>query len=145
MTDNIIKSGVYVEGVEITSEHIGMELIVFESGSDFLTAGCSYPIVKVVEGSFEMLDDDDDIDDLYAVDVYRSKDWGLVFKWAKPTKQPQPTIKSTLTSRKKMAKEIKEAYNNLQLAIANAEKCGMMVVVKDDDIKITYNPPMEEY
>lgn len=145
MTDDIIKSGVYVEDVEITPEHIGMELTVVKSSSRYLTEYCSYPIIKVIEGIIKILDDEDDLEDLYHIDMGDINNVRFIFKWAEPIKQPQTTIKSTLTSRKKMAKEIKEVHNNLQLAIANAEQCGMVVVVSSDDVKITYNPPMEEY
>lgn len=140
----IIKSGIFVGGVEVTSEHIGRKLVVVESTTTHLTEGCSYCIMDVRVDGIYLLDNDEDEDDLYRVIENEVKREFLTFKWKEVVQLP-PKLKSTPTSRKKIAKEIKEIHESLQFAIANAEEHGMIVKLEDNDIKISYQPPMEEY
>lgn len=136
----IIKSGVYVDGVEITSEHIGTKLVVL--GDDYgdskvsvvyQPVGFETSIVRVDSNYFYTEDADGDeravcVDDCYS--------------FATPPKTKQ---KSSKPQRQKLAKAIREAKNVMDAAIKEAEEVGMMVDITKDSVKITFNPPMEEY
>lgn len=137
---NIIKSGVYIGNTEVTSEHIGKKVIVLpdEDGDSMASnkyqpVGYETTIIEVYDGYFYTEDNDGDLREVDADNCY---------KWATPQKPP---VKSSKPQRQKLAKAIKEARKQLDEAVNNAKEVGMNVSMDGDTIKITYNPPMEEY
>lgn len=137
----IIKTGLFVDGVEITSEHIGDELEVLVSCSDrWLPVGFVTAIVGVSTDGLITLQDVGGEESVYEIDLDDAKLWK--FKWVT---HPKPKKSSTKQQRQKLAKAIREAKAALDLAVSEAEEVGMVVDISKDDVKITFNPPVEEY
>lgn len=135
----IVKTGLFIEGVEVTSEHIGKKLEVVSSDNDrWLPEGFVTTVVSVSEYSITLKDTGGE-GSIYEVDK-NEIDWE--FKWTTP---PKPQKTSTKPIRQKLAKAIKEAKAALDSAILEAEEVGMVVDISNDCVKITFNPPVEEY
>lgn len=134
-----IKTGFCIDGVEVTSEHIGKKLEVLESDDDdYLPVGF-VTVIKAVYESGVLLQDTSGSDNYYAVDIewYRWK-----FKWATLA---EPKKSGSKRQRQKIAKTIRDAKAALDLAVRAAEEVGMVVNISKDCVKITFNPPAEEY
>lgn len=137
MTDHI-----KVEGTEITEEHVGKKLIIVETESrEYLPVGFEGEICRVEDDGQVFLFDTAKTEhngSCYGVSVreYQSDDWkfklGEGFK-ARP--------KTSITERKRLAKEIRAAKEVLKDAVLAAREVGMVV----DGENITYNPPQEKY
>lgn len=135
----IIKTGLFVDGVEITSEHIGKKLEVLKSNSDrWLPVGFVAVIVGVDDNVIS-LQDRGGASSFYEVGLGDADDWK--FKWVT---HPKPK-KSSKEQRQKLAKAIREAKTVLDTAIKEAEEVGMVVDIFEDCVKITFNPPVEEH
>lgn len=136
----VIKSGKFIDDVEVTSEHIGKKLEVLKSDEDhWLPVDFITTIKGVHDNGVILLHDTGGADSYYEVDL-ESNCWK--FKWVTPHKPKNP---STKPQRQKLAKAIREAKAALDSAIQEAEEVGMVVDVSKDNIKITFNPPVEEY
>lgn len=139
----IIKSGVMIDGIEITSEHIGKKLEVVETESNhWLPVGFIATITGVTESEIS-LQDIGGPENCYEIEnEYINSAAGWEFKW---TVEPKPKKTSTKSQRQKLAKAIKEAKKVLDDAVEEAENVGMVVDISKDSVKITFNPPLEEY
>ena len=144
---NIIKSGLFIEGVEVTSEHIGQEVVLHrdvwdlqKDGQNIITAvrGEDFRVSWFEDNSTDFnWVDDCDVD---VISNWKWKDRSIVSK-TQPTK---PHIKTTATQRKKLAKEIREAEKLLKQAIANAQECGI-IVSGYKDLVVEFYPEKEVY
>lgn len=137
---SIIKTGFDIDGVEVTSEHVGKNLrVIKSSNSHWLPVNFIATIVGVRCNGEIILQDTGGVDSYY--DVYLESDcWG--FEWVTPVK---PKKSSTKPMRQKLAKAVREAKAALDLAVSEAEEAGMVVDISKDCVKITFNPPLEEY
>lgn len=136
----IVKTGYCIDGIEVTSEHIGNKLEVLKSGDHYwLPAGFIATIENVYDNGVIDLLDTGGGDSSYGVDL-DAVHWE--FKWVT---LPKPKKPSTKSMRQKLAKAVREAKTVLGNAIKEAEEVGMVVSVSGDGIKITFNPPVEEY
>ena len=149
----IIKTGMYIEGVEITSEHIGQKVILDENIYDLDSEAVN--IIDVVGDevmlhfrvrSLNMSGDSydwfcpEDLKDVKTVSRWKWADRSIVEGQDKSMEVED----SSKIERKILAENIRNAEKELQKAIANAEECGMMVSgLQNTTIK--YQPPMEEY
>lgn len=136
----IIKSGRFIDGVEVTSEHIGKKLKVIKSDDHrWLPVDFISTIRAVSSDNIIDLHDTGGGDSHYAIDLNYGS-WE--FKWVN---RPKPKKSSAKQQRQKLAKSIREAKSALALLVSEAEEIGMVVSISEDDIKITFNPPREEY
>lgn len=137
---SIVKTGRYIDGIEVTSVHIGKKLVVLKSDDDrWLPVGFIATIENVYDNGVIDLLDTGGGDSSYGV-VLNDAHWE--FKWDTPPKLKKASTKSL---RQKLAKAIREAKKVLDNTVKEAEEVGMVVSVSDDGIKITFNPPVEEY
>lgn len=135
----IIKTGLFIEGVEVTSEHIGKNLkVVSTTHRRWLPVGFVTTIVDVFE-SLLVLRNVKGESSWYGVAALANN---FEFEWVT---LPKPKNSSTKSQRQKLAKAIKEAKVALDSAIQEAEEVGMKVDISNDGVKITFNPPVEEY
>lgn len=137
---NIVKTGLFIEDIEVTSEHIGKKLEVLRSNSDWLPVGFITIIEGISSDGVITLQDTGGEDSYCDVKCSDVDDWK--FKWVTP---PKPKKSSTKPQRRKLAMAVRAAEEVLQHAIQNAEDVGMVVSVSGNGIKITFNPPTEEY
>lgn len=129
----VIKTGGFIEGIEVTSEHIGMELKVLGTTNGYrLPEGFITIIEDVKSDGVVVLKDATDVHGTYIVNL-KSDCWS--FAWVPITKKQRHVL----------AKAIREAKAVLDLAIQEAEEVGMVVDISDGNIRITFNPPVEEY
>lgn len=145
----IIKSGLFVEGLEVTSEHIGQELNIGENFKDLST---DYKCIIT-----EIDSDDCPIRvENREEGVYIDHEWldieeqGKILHWKwvdRSLVEPQkPKQSSTKPTRQKLAKAIKQSVADLQKLIDEADSYGMIVEgISIEDIKVKFYPPMEEY
>lgn len=137
---NIVKTGLFIEDIEVTSEHIGKKLEVLRSNSDWLPVGFITIIEGVSSDGVITLQDTGGTDSHYDVECSDVDDWK--FKWVTP---PKPKKSSTKSMRQKLAKAVREAKAILDSTVSEAEEVGMIVDISKDGVKITFNPPVEEY
>lgn len=139
---SIIKTGFDIDGVEVTSEHIGNKLKVIKTGnSRWLPVDFIATIEAVYSSGQITLQDTGGVDSHYDVDLESESDcWE--FKWVAPAK---PKKSSTKQQRQKLAKAIREVKAMLDFVVSEAEEVGMVVDISEDGVKITFNPPVEEY
>lgn len=144
----IIKSGLFIEGVEVTSDHIGEEIDIVRPWSNFQNPSAStYNIGAVdTDNTFclrQLTGDKKEyrwvtettIDRNGAIDHWRWVDRSVV----------NPHATSTKPQREQLAETIRDAKAALDLAVREAEAAGMKVDISKDGVKITFNPPAEEY
>lgn len=135
----VIKSGLYIEGAEVTSEHLGKKIQVIQSDNErWLPVGFTTTIKGVYSNGVIDLEDTGGEDSCYTV-APMVECWE--FKWVTPAKPK----KSSKEQRQKLAKSIREAKMVLDTAIKEAEEIGMVVDISNDFVKITFNPPAETY
>ena len=136
----IVKSVYFIDGVEVTSEHIGKKLKIFKSNDNhWLPVGFVTTIVGVRSKSVIDVQDIGGTNSYYTIDL----DFGCwEFGWVTPVKRKKS---STTQQRQKLAKDIREAKMVLDTAVKEAEEVGMVVDISNDFVKITYNPPAETY
>jgi hypothetical protein len=135
----MIKSGFFIEGVEVTETHIGRMLEVVKSNTSFYPVGFTTPILNVSSGFYELADTDGDLCNWCSED-----DNEVDFKWSRP---PVPKVKSTPAQRKKCANAIKVQLSVLLATVNDAEVLGVEVCLTNirEGVKITFDPPQEEY
>tara|TARA_Y100000310_G_scaffold74348_1_gene70463 strand:+ start:5526 stop:6023 length:498 start_codon:yes stop_codon:yes gene_type:complete len=123
-TDIIKKSGVIVEGVEISSEHIGQNLEVVESNeSRYLPKGFISEVLEVSNGGMVLLDTGNERSNgWYLSDKYIT---GMKFKWVDRSLVAllKPPVKQVSENvRGKKAKALREAWEAKEKAICEYEK-----------------------
>lgn len=163
----IIKSGLIVEGVEITSEHIGMKLEVVETDSDrYLPVGFETKVLEVHDMSVAFYDTDHNERSGYGVADYEYDDFK--FEWVdrsivEPPKPAQPVKMVGEQKRTAIAKQLRaaweakeeadKAYQEL-LEQATSDKVGLSVTTLghdeggnkiDDELRISFDAPTKYY
>lgn len=135
----IIRSGVFVEGVEVTSEHIGMMLEVVETDTDkYLPVGFNTRILDVSSGKVVLLDTDNNEDEPFHMEVHNS----IKLKWMNLVQK----VESTQLEREQLAKNIRKQHEKLQKLLKQARQYGMIVDVgMKNEFEISYQEPKEEY
>lgn len=135
----IIRSGVLVEGVEITSEHIGMMLEVVETDEyTYLPVGFHAKVVDVSNGELHLLDTDDDADSPSTIEINDL----VKLKWISPVQK----LESVQPEREQLAKSIRKQYKKLQKLLKQAQQYNMIVDVElKNEFEISYQEPKEEY
>tara|TARA_R110000765_G_scaffold380477_2_gene471535 strand:- start:446 stop:844 length:399 start_codon:yes stop_codon:yes gene_type:complete len=132
----MIKSGMSIEGIEVTDTHVGKEVVVTMTNNDrYLPVGFKAKIHYVGSNDYEVLDNEGDV---FCIDNNQE------FKWATP---PKPLPKTTPAQRKKLASAIKVELNVLLAAVKDAEAVGMEVDLTDvrEGVKMSFQPPMETW
>ena len=144
-----IKSGMFIEGVEVTSDHIGQEVNI---GENFKCLSTDYKcIITEIDSDdcpirVENSDKNGYIDHEWVDKMEQDK--VLHWRWVdrslvEPPKQKQS---STKPARQKLAKSIKQSVADIQKLIDEAESYGMIVEgLQIEEIKVKFQPPMEEY
>lgn len=142
MTDKI-----KIGGLEFTEKDVGKFVVVEETGSErWLPVGFEAEVLTVNKGTIYVLDTDNEKENPYEICA------GGYFKFKWKT-QPAPKKQVSKQQRKKLALKVKEAYTSQQeaneafnLAEEACNQAGMDVALNDDDsIKVSYQPPLEEY
>lgn len=132
----MIKSGMFIEGIEVTDAHVGKGVVVTKSdNSRYLPVGFKTKIHYMYSDCYEVLDNGGDE---FSVDNDQE------FKWVTP---PTPLPKSTPAQRKKLASAIKVELKALLAAVLAAEEVGIEVDLTGvrEGVKMSFQPPMEEY
>lgn len=139
---DIIKSGYYIDDVEVTSEHIGMKAEVVETDNrTYLPIGFIATIHSV---ECDYVEFEDAGGDSSYYDVHNSEH-RFKFKWVNsPVIKPKQS--STKPARQKLAKSIKQSVADIQKLIDEAESYGMIVEgLQIEEIEVKFQPPMEVY
>lgn len=142
----VIKSGVMIEGVEVTSEHVGKNLRIISGYGSYFYKEDTYPIDDVFSGYVYVLDKDKDSVEYYGEGHCDNNTGSIVFGWEKAVKTVSIDA-SSITSRKKLAKQVQTDLKALLASIDDAEKVGMNLDLTNikEGIKMTFQPPLEEY
>ena len=139
----IIKTGCCIDGIEVTSEHIGKNLVVLKTYDDQrLPVGFVTTIKNVYGGVVDLQDAGGEYS---CYDVELDSDY-WEFEWVEPINlEVLKKEASTKPQRMRIAETIRDAKAALDLAVSAAEEAGMKVSISNDGVKITFNPPVEEY
>lgn len=145
-----IKSGLFIEGVEVTDEHIGKEINI---GEDVWDLSTDYKcVITNVDESYspvriDNIGDDGDCVEYNWVELDDQKEI-LHWKWVDRSMvlPPKPTQPSSKQQRQKLAKQLKFAIEEVKKQLEELGEYGMIVEGVDiGDVKIKFQPPMEEY
>jgi hypothetical protein len=131
MTNDVIKSGVFVEGVEVTSDHIGKYLEVVRTNTPrYLPLGF-HAKIYIREHEDEilgLLDTECKQDDLYYCGLSDDELWE--FRWVDRSivTPKKPVKQASEQARSKLAKQLREAWN----AKCEAEKAYLKLLEKSE-------------
>lgn len=137
---SIIRSGVFIENIEVTSEHIGKRVRVIHDGNKYQPFGFVTTIDGVYDGDFDILDNNGHVRGVHTSNQYEWVDH--------PSKKPEPAIyqDSTKQQRQDIADSIRQYKAQLDDALKAAKEMGMTVATcEDGSVKINFQPPLEEY
>lgn len=156
----VVKSGLFVEGIEVTSKHIGKELEVVVTDSDrWLPVGFVATLDSVARsGTLHIKDNSNDSWDFNLENV---DEWGrFTFKWVdRTTVAPAKPVKMVSEqARSKTAKQLRDAWEILEqakhdydniLAKATAPNVGLKITESEVDegnvLVVSYNAPEKFY
>ena len=153
----VVKSGLFVEGIEVTSEHIGQKLEVVVTDSDrWFPVGFAATLGSVARsGALHIIDNTDDnwafnLDNLEL----------FTFKWVDRTilAPAKPVEMVSEQARSKTAKQLRDAWEILEqakhdynkiLGKATASNVGLKitesVVDEENVLVVSYNAPEKFY
>jgi hypothetical protein len=136
----------YIDDIRVFKGHEGMWLRVVQTDTQYYPKGFETKVINADADGFTTADKEGDIDtwDGAREGGLLDGDVLVVFEWV--LEVPRVT-RSSPTSRRKIADSIKVNLCTFLAAVSEAEKLGMEVCLQNikEGVKITFDPPQEEY